>query len=114
MWTVPTRVIVAATADGSSSSTLSSANSFCKVWFLRFCFCFCFFFFCFGFGFIFYFLLFGGREVVVFGTGVDLGCPVIEKTTWDFVNYGVFVFGRFIKNLILWEIFLRVFFFFFW
>jgi hypothetical protein len=47
----------------------------------------------------------------VFGTGVDLGCPVIEKTTWDFVNYGVFVFGRFIKNLILWEIFLRVFFF---
>ncbi|KAG2678990.1 hypothetical protein I3760_11G029700 [Carya illinoinensis] len=30
MWTVPTRVIVAATADGSSSSNLSSANSFTK------------------------------------------------------------------------------------
>ncbi|KAB1202456.1 hypothetical protein CJ030_MR7G027621 [Morella rubra] len=30
MWTVPTRATVAATADGSSSSTLSSADSFCK------------------------------------------------------------------------------------
>ncbi|KAG6683613.1 uncharacterized protein LOC122289887 isoform X1 [Carya illinoinensis] len=30
VWTIPTRSIVAATADGSSSSTLSSANSFSK------------------------------------------------------------------------------------
>jgi hypothetical protein len=36
----------------------------------------------------------------VFGTGGDLGCSVIEKTTWDFVNCGVFGFGRFRKNLI--------------
>lgn len=36
----------------------------------------------------------------MFGTGGDLGCSVIEKTTWDFVNCGVFGFGRFRKNLI--------------
>jgi hypothetical protein len=51
MWTVPTRAIVAATADGSSSSTLSSSDSFCKVWFFKVW--FFFFFFLFGFDFFF-------------------------------------------------------------
>jgi len=51
MWTVPTRAIVAATADGSSSSTLSSSDSFCKVWFFKVW----FFFFFFYLGLIFFF-----------------------------------------------------------
>ena len=49
MWTVPTRATIAASAtatDGSSSVTLCSSNSFCKVCFWLFWFWFWFKFFC--------------------------------------------------------------------